>query len=93
MIQQDTIQLMMLQVEEQLQSTEEERKRLQEINEKYNIHYNKKKEIIAQHEEVIKKQNQELDYYKRAEDKLTREYAPLNEKYNLEVAKNKKLRK
>lgn len=82
-----------LQVEETLKATEAERKKLEEHTELYKVHYNKKKEIIAQQAEQIEKKTQELDYYKRAEEKLISEYNPVKDKLNMEIMKNRTLSK
>lgn len=79
------------QIEEKLKTTEADRAHLQEMTAKYNLHYNKKKDIISKQAEQMDDMNKQLDYYKRVEDKLTKEVAPLTDKLSMEVAKNKKL--
>ena len=74
-----------------LKTTEAERKKLEENTDLYKVHYNKKKEIIAKQAAQLAEQNKELDYYKRAEEKLINEYTPLNDKLNMETMKNKSL--
>lgn len=72
---------------------EEECNKLTKINEQYNIHYNKKKEIIAKLQEELKSQAQIIDSAKAVEDKYASQIAPLKDKLNLEIAKNKNLGK
>ena len=78
-------------MQQKLKEAEIERKKLQDINEKYNIHYNKKKEVIAQLTEELKAKHQEIENFKVTEDKLVKEVTPLREKLEVEAIKNKSL--
>ena len=72
-------------------STEAERAKLQDINEKYNIHYNKKKETIAQLTEQLKSVNEEVDMLRKVEEKLVKDSAPVREELLSEQMKTKAL--
>ena len=76
-----------------MKETEGERKKLQEINEKYNIHYNKKKETIASLTQELESKKREVDELTKSHDKMVQDVAPLREQYDGEVKKNKTLGK
>ena len=80
-------------MKEKLKETEAERKKLQDINEKYNIHYNKKKETIVSLTQELDERRQEVDELTRSNDKLVKDVAPLREKYDGELMRNKGLSK
>ncbi|XP_052795618.1 myosin-7-like isoform X2 [Mya arenaria] len=79
------------QVAEKLKAETKERENLQNINDQYKVHYNKKKSIIAELEGRIREQTQALENARAIEDKYANMMAPMTDKYNVEVAKNKKL--
>ena len=64
---------------------------MQDINEKYNVHYNKKKETIVSLTQELDIKKQEVDELTRSMDKLVKDVAPLREKYEGEQMKNKGL--
>lgn len=74
-----------------MKETEAERQKLQDINEKYNVHYNKKKETIASLTQELETKKKEIDELTKIHDKMVKEAAPLHEKYECEVMKNKGL--
>lgn len=76
-----------------MKETEGERKKLQDINEKYNIHYNKKKETIASLTQELESKKREMDELTKSHDKMAQDVAPLREQYDGEVKKNKTLGK
>ena len=80
-------------MKEKLKETEAERKKLQDINEKYNVHYNKKKETIVSLTQELEVKQQEVDELMRSNDKLVKDVAPLKEKYDGEIMRNKGLSK
>ena len=82
-----------MQVKEQLKETEAERKKLQDINEKYNIHYNKKKETIASLTQELETTRKEVEELTKTQEHLLMEVAPTREKYEGELVKNKILSK
>ena len=78
---------------EKLKETEAERKKQVDINEKYNIHYNKKKEIIASLTQELDSERRKVEELNRSNDKLVKDVAPLQEKYDGELMRNKGLSK
>lgn len=83
----------LLQIKETLEVKEEEIRKLTNLNDQYNIHYNKKKEIISKLQEEVKSQAKVIDNAKVLEEKYANQMAPLKDQLNLEVAKNRSLGK
>ena len=80
-------------MKEKLKETEVERKKFQDINEKYNIHYNKKKEMIVALTEELESKKKEVDELIKNQEHLMNKVSPMREKYEGELAKNKVLSK
>jgi len=80
-----------VQVSVELKKEKEEREKLQNINDQYKVHYNKKKAIITELEAKLAEQTTALENARAVEDKYAHMVTPLQDKYNVEVARNKKL--
>lgn len=79
------------QLKTKLATKEEECNKLTKINEQYNVHYNKKKEIIAKLQEELKSKTQAVENARAIEEKYANQMAPMRDQLNLELAKNKTL--
>ena len=70
---------------------EEECTKLTKVNEQYNIHYNKKKDIITKLQEELKSKEMAIATAAALEEKYANQMAPMRDELNLEKFKNKSL--